>query len=90
MEQVPITGLSPEQEARPARLAEVKAYAQQHGVTTVFFEDLVSPAVARSLADDVGARAVQLSPLEGPPESGDYLTEMRRTLSVLRTALDCR
>lgn len=90
LEQVPITGLSPEQEASPARLAEVEAYAEQHGVTTVFFEDLVSPAVAQSLADEVGARAVQLSPLEGPPDSGDYLTEMRRTLSVLRTALSCR
>ena len=90
LEQVAVTGLTPEAEPTPGRLAEVQALAEARGVTTIFFEELVSPRTAESLARDVGAEAVVLSPLEGPPESGDYLSEMRRTLQVLRTALDCR
>jgi len=89
LEQISITGLTPEQEPTPGRLAEVSTYAKQHGVTTIFFEELVSPAVAESLASEVGARAVELSPLEGAPESGDYLTQMRANLTTLQTALGC-
>ena len=90
LEQVPITGLSPDAEASPQRLAEVARLAQERGVTTVFFEELVSPKVAESLAAEVGATATVLSPLEGEPEDGDYLSAMRADLAALRTALDCR
>jgi zinc transport system substrate-binding protein len=89
LEQVAITGLTPEDEPSPARLAEVARYAEAEGVTTIFFEELVSPAVAESLAAEVGAEAVELSPLEGAPETGDYFTQMRANLETLRTALGC-
>lgn len=89
LEQVAITGLTPEEEPTSGRLAEVAAYAKQNGVTTIFFEELVSPAVAESLADEVGARAVELDPLEGAPRSGDYFSQMRENLSTLRSALGC-
>ena len=46
-------------------------------MTTIFFEELVSPQVAESLAREVGATATVLSPLEGAPETGDYVTAMR-------------
>lgn len=89
LEQVSLAGLSPEDEASPKRLAEVATYAKEKDVTTVFFEELVSPKVAQSLAREVGARAQVLSPLEGPPETGDYLSAMRVNLESLRTALGC-
>ena len=89
LEQVSLTGLTPEEETSPARLAEVADYAEQNGVTTIFFEELVSPDVAESLAAEVGAQAVELSPLEGAPEEGDYFTQMRANLASLRTALGC-
>ncbi len=87
--QVAVTGLVPEQEPTPRRLAEVAALARERGVTTVFFEELVSPRTAKSLAREVGAKAEVLSPLEGKPRRGDYLTAMRTNLATLRTALDC-
>lgn len=90
LEQVGITGLTPDQEPSPARLAEVARFAQSHHVTTIFFEDLVSPKTAEALADEVGARAQVLSPIESKPKSGDYLTQMRANLSALRAALGCR
>ena len=89
LEQVAIAGLSPEDEASPQRLAEVAAEAKAAGVTTIFFEELVSPKVAESLAREVGATAEVLSPIEGPPDSGDYVTAMRENLERLRAALGC-
>ena len=90
LEQIAVTGLTPEEEPTPRRLADVARLAEERGVTTVFFEELVSPRTAQSLAREVGAKAVVLSPLEGPPESGDYFTAMRANLQTLRTALGCR
>ncbi|CAA9350021.1 MAG: Zinc ABC transporter, substrate-binding protein ZnuA [uncultured Frankineae bacterium] len=89
LEQVAIAGLSPDDEASPQRLAEVADRAEAAGVTTIFFEELVSPKVAESLAREVGATAEVLSPLEGPPDSGDYVTAMRSNLQKLRAALGC-
>ncbi len=89
LEQVPIAGLSPEDEASAGRLAEIAVEAKQEGVTTIFFEELVSPKVAESLAREVGATATVLTPLEGAPESGDYVSAMQDNLATLRTALDC-
>ena len=89
LEQIAVTGITPEEEPTPRRLADVARLAKERGVTTVFFEELVSPRTAESLAREVGAKAVVLSPLEGPPESGDYFSAMRENLQTLRTALGC-
>lgn len=89
LEQVPLSGLSPDAEPSPRRLAEVAEFARANGVTTVFFEELVSPRVAEQLAREVGAEATVLSPLEGAPDEGDYVTAMRDNLAALQTALDC-
>ena len=69
--------------------AALAARAEEDGVTTIFFEELVSPKVAESLAREVGAAAALLSPIEGAPETGDYVSAMRENLATLRTALDC-
>lgn len=87
--QVGITGLTPDEEPTPARLAEVTELARTPGVTTIFFEDTVSPKVAEALAAEVGARAEVLSPLEAQPAGGDYLSGMRAGLVTLRSALGC-
>lgn len=89
LQQVAITGLTPEDEPSPGRLKEVVDLARDKGVTTVFFEELVSPKVAQSLAREIGATAAVLDPLETAPEDGDYLTSMRTNLAALRTALGC-
>ncbi|MCW3845046.1 metal ABC transporter substrate-binding protein [Micromonospora yasonensis] len=89
LEQVGVTGLSPEGEPSPQRLAEVTEEAREHGATTIFFETLVSPKVAETVAREVGARTAVLDPIEGPPADGDYLSAMRTNLQTLRTALDC-
>lgn len=89
LEQIGIAGIDPEAEPSPARLAEVEELAREHGVTHIFFEELVSPATAETLADELGIEAAVLSPLESRPAEGDYLDRMRANLMTLREALSC-
>jgi zinc transport system substrate-binding protein len=89
--QIAITGLSPEAEPSPGRLAEVTRLAREHRVTTIFFETLVSPRLAETLAREVGARPEVLDPIEAvaPDSTDDYRSVMLANLGRLRTALDC-
>lgn len=89
LEEVAFAGLDPEAEPSPARLAEVTEFAREHGVTTIFYEELTSPAAAEALASELGLKTSVLSPIETRPEDGDYLSAMQNNLSNLRSALDC-
>jgi zinc transport system substrate-binding protein len=95
LQQVSITGLTPESEPRPQELVHVVKVVRLTHATTVFFETLVSPRLAETVAREVGARTAVLDPIEGltPKEeqNGDnYFTLMRRNLAALRKALACR
>lgn len=91
LRQIPVTGLSPDEEATPQGLAAAVDKARTSGATTVFFEPLVNPKLAQTLAAEVGARAEPLDPVEGirPGSADDYLSVMRHNLATLRTALGC-
>ncbi|AVT40773.1 metal ABC transporter substrate-binding protein [Plantactinospora sp. BB1] len=91
LEQIGISGLTPEDEPAPQRLAEVAAEAREHHTSTIFFETLVSPKVAETIAREVGAKTAVLDPIEGlqPGSTGDYLSVMRSNLAALRTGLGC-
>ncbi|MFI5844378.1 metal ABC transporter substrate-binding protein [Catenuloplanes sp. NPDC051500] len=89
LEQIGISGLSPEDEPSPQRLAEVATEAKEHGATTIFFETLVSPKIAETIAQEVGAKAAVLDPIEGIADGGDYFSVMRTNLAALKTALSC-
>jgi zinc transport system substrate-binding protein len=95
LHQVPITGLTPESEPTARQLKHVVQLVRRTHATTVFFERLVSPRLADTVAREVGARTAVLDPIEGltPSEQGrgtTYLTLMRQNLAALRKALACR
>jgi zinc transport system substrate-binding protein len=93
MEQVGITGLSPESEPSPKALAEVADFVADNDVRTIYSEALVSPEVARTLARETGVQTAVLDPLEGlsSESSGeDYLSVMRANLAVLQVGQACR
>lgn len=85
--QVAIAGLNPDEEPTAHRLTAVARLVRERHVTTVFFETLVSPKLARTLARETHARAAVLDPAEG---GSDYLAAMRANLAALRSALGCR
>jgi zinc transport system substrate-binding protein len=88
--QISITGVDPEAEPSPARLAEVADLARKAKTTTIFSERLVSSKIAESLANEIGATVAVLDPIEGPPPSGDYLGAMESNLEALKKGLGCR
>ncbi|KDN85450.1 metal ABC transporter substrate-binding protein [Kitasatospora cheerisanensis] len=89
LNQVAISGVDPEAEPTPSRLAAIQRAAKENGATTVFFEALVSPKLANTVAGDLGLKTAVLDPLEGikEPAEHDYLSVMRQNLANLRTAL---
>ncbi|SDT67320.1 metal ABC transporter substrate-binding protein [Actinoplanes derwentensis] len=89
--QIGITGIDPETEPSPQRLAAVAAEAKEHGTTTIFFETLVSPKVAETIAKEVGAQTAVLDPIEGLTDaSADYFSVMRANLTALKLGLECK
>jgi zinc transport system substrate-binding protein len=89
----PIAGLSPDTEPSPAHLAELTELIRKEGVTTVFSETLASPAMAETLAKEVGLETSVLDPVEGLADETadeDYLSLMRANLEALQAANGCR
>ncbi|MCU1485904.1 MAG: ABC-type metal ion transport system, periplasmic component/surface adhesin [Actinomycetia bacterium] len=94
LDQESISGLSPEQEPDPRRLAQLVDLVRNRHVTTVFTETLVSPKVAETLAREAGVRTAVLDPLEGLSKArvaagDDYVSVMDDNLTKLRAALGC-
>ncbi|QOT12073.1 zinc ABC transporter substrate-binding protein [Paenibacillus sp. JNUCC32] len=91
--QVPIAGLSPDQEPSASQMAEVIEFAKEHNVKTIFFETLVSSNVAETIASEIGASTSVLNPIEGLTEEDiadnhDYIAIMRQNLDALAQALN--
>jgi zinc transport system substrate-binding protein len=94
LKQVAVSGLSPESEPSPARLRDVVEQVRREGATHIFFETLVSDAVAKTIAREADVQALALNPIEGLSsdelKAGEsYLTVQRQNLANLRTALGC-
>lgn len=90
-----IAGLEPDSEPSPQRLAELAEKVRATGTTTIFYETLVSPKVAESLAREAGVGTAVLDPLEGLSEEDaregkTYASVMRDNLAALRQGLGCR
>lgn len=89
---IAINGLSPDAEPSPAHLRQLHDLIRQKGITTVFTEELASPALADTLARELGLRTAVLDPIEGlGPRTADqsYFTLMRHDLAALKEANDC-
>ncbi|MFJ7011966.1 metal ABC transporter substrate-binding protein [Streptomyces albogriseolus] len=88
-----ISGLDPDTEPSGARVKELQKIAKEDGVTTVFYETLVSDKTAKTLAGDTGLRTDVLDPVEGITDRSrgeDYFQVMEANLTALRTALGAR
>ncbi len=92
LHQVGITGLTPDSDPDPQALADVARFVTEHGVTTVYTETLVDPAVAETVASETGAQTAVLDPLEGLTDESagqDYLEVMRANVTPLRQGQGC-
>jgi zinc transport system substrate-binding protein len=92
LEMIGIAGLTPDAEPSAARIKEIQHEVEHEKVTTIFYEELVSPKVAQAIARDLKLKTAVLSPVEGPADDGsseDYLSLMRHNLQELRKANSC-
>ncbi|MFH8896332.1 metal ABC transporter substrate-binding protein [Streptomyces coeruleorubidus] len=88
-----ISGLDPESEPSAARVRELQQEAKADGVTTVFYETLVSDKTAKTLAKDAKLKTDVLDPLEGITDKSrgdDYFQVMEANLKALQAALGAK
>ncbi|MEU2619958.1 metal ABC transporter substrate-binding protein [Streptomyces sp. NPDC007157] len=85
-----INGLDPESEPSAARVKDLETMAKADGVSTVFYETLVSDKTAKTIAADAGLKTDVLDPIEGitgKSRGKDYFAVQEANLKALRTAL---
>ncbi|MHA5049334.1 metal ABC transporter substrate-binding protein [Streptomyces sp. SD15] len=85
-----ITGLDPESEPSANRVKELETMAKADGVSTVFYETLVSDKTAKTIASDANLKTDVLDPIEGitdKSKGSDYIQVMESNLKALQTAL---
>lgn len=92
---VSIAGISPEEEPSAAKLAELTQLVKDKNINYVFFESLVSPKLAQTVAAETGAKTAVFDPIEGisdedQKQGKDYLSVQRENLQNLRIALSCQ
>jgi zinc transport system substrate-binding protein len=90
-----IAGISPETEPSAARLAELARLVKEKDIRYVFFESLVSPRLADTIAKETGAQTLVFDPIEGLTDEDQktgksYLSVQRDNLGNLRRALACQ
>jgi len=93
LEQLAISGLSPQEEPSPQEMARLVTLCRSKDVKYIFFETLASPKLAETLARETGAGTLVLNPVGGlTPEEvkagEDYFTIMAKNLASLKKALE--
>ena len=94
LHQIPIAGLSPDAEPSAQQLAAIVEIVKKDSIQYIFFESLVSPKLAQTIATEVGAQTLLFDPLEGITQTNleqgkDYFTQMQLNLANLKIALQC-
>lgn len=88
-----INGLDPESEPSGARVKALEEMARADGVTTVFYETLVSDKTAKTIASDTGLKTDVLDPIEGITDKSrgkDYFSVQEANLKALQQALGAK
>ena len=90
-----ITGISPEEEPSPRKMVELARLARRMNIKYIFFEELLTPRLAETIAGEVGAETLTLNPLGGLTmnkinEGGTYISVMEDNLKNLRIAMECQ
>lgn len=92
--QIAIAGVSPEDEPTAKQLRSTAALAKANDVSTVFYEEVLPDRLAKTVAEEIGARADLLSALEFDPRSSagssaDYVSVMQDNLNRIVKGLAC-
>ncbi|HFX3837755.1 TPA: zinc ABC transporter substrate-binding protein [Enterococcus faecium] len=92
LEQVAISGVSPDQEPTPSRLAELKEFVKKNNIKVIYFEENASSKVAETLSNETGVKLEVLNPLESLTneqiKAGEnYISVMEKNLEALKESI---
>uniref|UniRef100_UPI00403FBA46 metal ABC transporter solute-binding protein, Zn/Mn family n=1 Tax=Paenibacillus sp. FSL R5-0623 TaxID=2921651 RepID=UPI00403FBA46 len=87
-----IMGLSPDAEPTGQDIVKLAQLVKDEGIKYIFFEELVSDKLAKTLASEAGVETMVLNPVEGltkeqATNGDDYFTLMEKNLQNLLIAL---
>ncbi|WP_068616890.1 metal ABC transporter substrate-binding protein [Paenibacillus tuaregi] len=87
-----IMGLSPDAEPRAQDIIKLSKIVKEEKIKYIFFEELVSDKLARTLASETGVQTLVLNPVEGltkqeEQNKDNYFTLMEKNLQNLILAL---
>ena len=90
--QLPIAGISPDQEPSPASLAKMEKFVKENQVKIIYTEALSSSKVAKTISEATGAELKELSTLESlsakeKKKGLDYLKIMEQNLTALKESI---
>jgi len=92
LKQHAIMGLSPDAEPTGQDIVKLAKLVKDEGIKYIFFEELVSDKLAKTLASEAGVETMVLNPVEGLTQEqvknkDDYFTLMEKNLQNLLIAL---
>ncbi len=76
-----------EGEPSAQQLAELVDYCRENGVTTIFAEELASPDVSKTLADEIGAKVETIYTMASAEDGKTYLERMEDNLAKIYESL---
>ncbi|MCI1954914.1 MAG: metal ABC transporter substrate-binding protein [Oscillospiraceae bacterium] len=88
LEQNSVEDTFAEGEPNAQQLSELVQYCKQHKVTTIFAEDMASPDVSKTLAQEVGAKVETIYTVEGEEEGRTYLERVKSDLDKIDASLE--
>lgn len=92
LEQVAISGISPDQEPTPKELKEIEDFVKSEKIEVIYTESSASPKIAKTISSATGAKLEVLNPLESlskaEQDTGeDYISTMTKNLEALKLSI---
>lgn len=76
-----------EGEPSSQKLSSLVDYCKKNGVKTIFSENMVSPAVSKTLASEVGAKVETIYTFESREDNKNYIERMKANLEAISESL---
>lgn len=81
--QISVSDVFAEGEPNAKKLGELVEFCKANGITTIFSEELASPEVSQTLANEVGAQVKAIYTMENAEDGFTYLERMEKNLAEI-------
>ena len=94
LETISAFGISPDSEPTPQKIKEIVDLTKEHGIKYIYFEKLINPKMAETIASEAGAKTLVLNPAhnlqkEQLQQGMTFISLMEENLENLKIGLEC-